>query len=232
MEELINTSKYENLAGVILQATEMDEKDMQIFSNITVPIVIVDNYFKNLSYDYITMNSLKGGYLATSYLINKGHKKIGFLGSTLPLFNFDQRQKGFLEALSEYHIPENKAYQYLVQPTLDGSYQDMKKILADKTNALPTAFFAFNDNIALGAAKALNEVGLSVPEQISVIGFDDIPYCEINHPRLTTIKPYSREMGRFAAKRLLQMIEQPSKIYTRIDIDIKIIERESVATCK
>jgi DNA-binding LacI/PurR family transcriptional regulator len=231
-EDLNNTIKYENISGVIIQATEMAEQDMQILGNINVPVVIVDNYFRGLNYDYVTMSSLKGAYLATSFLIKKGHKKIGFLGSTIPIFNFGQRQKGFSEALYEFNIPENKEYQYFLQPTLEGAYNDMKVILNDKTRIMPTAFFAFNDNIALGAVKAMMEFGLSVPEQISVIGFDDIPFCEINHPRLTTIKAYNREIGRFAAKRLLEKIAQPDSIRTRIDIDINLIERESVINYK
>ena len=95
---------------------------------------------------------------------------------------------------------------------------------------MPTAFFADNDMIALGCIKAFEEYGYRVPEDISVIGFDDLPFCEISTPRLTTIKVYKYEMGQLAVRRLIELMKDGnSKINTKTQVCTEFVERDSVA---
>ena len=98
----------------------------------------------------------------------------------------------------------------------------------ERNPQLPTAYFADNDIIALGAMKALKEAGCRIPEDISIIGFDDLPFCEISSPPLSTIRVFKQEMGQMAVKRLLDKIKSQSKIVSKIQIGTEYIERESV----
>ena len=111
---------------------------------------------------------------------------------------------------------------------MDGAYRDMKEHLK-KGKKMPTAFFADNDMIALGCIKAFRESGYKVPDDISVIGFDDLPFCEISSPRLTTIKVFKYEMGQLAVKRLIELMKSGSKINTKTQVCTEFVERDSVA---
>ena len=98
----------------------------------------------------------------------------------------------------------------------------------DTKPKLPTAFAADNDIIALGAMKALKEHGFKIPRDISIIGFDDVPFCEISSPALTTIRVFKQEMGQMAVKQLLGKIKSESYIKTKIQICTEFVERKSV----
>ena len=126
-------------------------------------------------------------------------------------------------------IPMDNEYVFTVSTTMDGAYRDMRDYL-EKKPAMPTAFFADDDMIALGCIKAFEEYGYRVPEDISVIGFDDLPFCEISTPRLTTIKVSKYEMGQMAVRRLIELIKDGNnKIHTKTQVCTELIERDSVA---
>ena len=97
---------------------------------------------------------------------------------------------------------------------------------------LPTAYFADNDMVALGAIRALQEKGYQVPEDISVVGFDDLPFCEIANPPLTTLRVPKQEMGRVAVKRILEVINGTDKIKTKTQVCTIFVERDSVRDLK
>ena len=119
-----------------------------------------------------------------------------------------------------------KKYAVTLSTTMDGAYRDMKAYLAGNP-ALPTAYFADNDMIALGAMKALNEAGIRIPEDISVIGFDDLSFSSISTPGLTTLRVSKQDMGKAAVRRLRELIQgDTSKL--KIQICTQFIERGSV----
>ena len=105
--------------------------------------------------------------------------------------------------------------------------KDMKEYLA-KGAKMPTAFFADDDMIALGCIKAFQEAGYRVPEDISVASFDDLPFCEISSPRLTTIKVFKYEMGQIAVRRLIEVMKDGGKINTKTQVCTEFVERDSV----
>lgn len=226
--KIINQGKID---GILLLATEMNEEDFCYFESLDIPVVVLDSYFALKSYDYVVINNSSGAYRATKYFIDNGHKRIGILGSSVNISNFECRNKGFKKAIEEAGLEFRENDEILVEPTLDGSYKDMKEYLKkNKGRELPTALFAFNDIIALGAMRAMQEDGLSIPEDISIIGFDDIPFSALSNPNMTTVKVYTEEMGSIAVKRLIDKINEEDKsIPLKIEIDTKLVERNSVA---
>lgn len=225
--KIINQSKID---GILLLATEMNEDDFSNFENTDTPMVVLDSYFATKSYDYIVINNISGSYRATKYFIEKGHKKIGVLGSSINISNFEYRYKGFEKAINEANLIFAEEDNILLEPTLDGAYRDMKEYLEHNNGReLPTALFALNDIIALGAIKAMKEQDIKIPEDISIIGFDDIPFSALSNPNMTTIKVYTTEMGRLAVKRLIDKTNEEEEVPLKIEIDTKLIERDSVA---
>lgn len=228
--KIINQGKID---GILLLATEMNDEDLSYFEGIDIPMVILDSYFELKSYDYIVINNFSGAYRATKYFIDNGHKRIGMLGSSINISNFQYRNKGFKKAIEEAGLEFREDDEILVEPTLDGSYQDMKEYLKkNKGKQLPTALFAFNDIIALGAMRAMQEDGRSIPEDISIIGFDDIPFSALSNPNITTVKVFTEEMGSLAVRRLIDKINDEETVALKIEIDTKLIERSSVVKNK
>lgn len=229
-EDILKIIDQRKVDGILLLATEMDETDFENFKNIDVPMVVLDSYFETRSNDYVLINNVSGAYRATKYFIQNGHKRIGMLGSSIDINNFKYRKIGFEKAINEAEITFKNENNILLEPTLDGAYQDMKKYLEqNKEKDFPTAFFAFNDIIALGAIKAMQEQGINVPKDVSIIGFDDIPISSLISPNMTTIRVYTNEMGSLAVKRLIDRINEEEEVVPiKIEIDTKLIERNSV----
>ncbi|MHB8064941.1 MAG: LacI family DNA-binding transcriptional regulator, partial [Ruminiclostridium sp.] len=182
--EIVNSDPKD---GIIILGTEMDSADLTAFKDITTPIVIVDSYFEYEDYDCIVMNNIDGTFKAINFLYNKGFREIGHFESSVSINNFKERKEGYLNSLKSLGLTHKPEYTFRLESTMDGSYNDMIKILK-KMPKLPEAIFSDNDTIAIGAIKALMEFNIKVPDDISVIGFDDIPFCTMINPPLTTIK--------------------------------------------
>ncbi|MFW6308665.1 MAG: LacI family DNA-binding transcriptional regulator [bacterium] len=225
----IANNKHE---GLLLLATEMLKEDLKYFSNIKAPLVLVDSYFKNENYDFVLIDNFDGAYKATQYLIDNCHQEIGYLHSSVYINNFRDRKRGWVEALEDNNLSVKEKYIYRIKSTLNGAYRDMKNILNKSSVELPSAFFADNDIIALGAIKALKENNINVPEDISIIGFDDMPFCEISDPPLTTVRVYKEKFGELGLKRLIEKMEGADKIKQKIQIKTELIIRESVTQRK
>ena len=123
-------------------------------------------------------------------------------------------------------LPIKDEYILTLGTTLNGAYEDMLKYL-DKMQRVPTAFYADNDMIALGAMKALQEKGHRIPEDVSIVGFDDLPFSEISSPPLTTLRVPKREMGQLAVKRIIDIV-RGDRIKTKSQVCTAFIERKSV----
>lgn len=223
LEQILN----DPTSGILLLATELSEEDVKVFEKAVSPVIVVDSWYGKLKFDSVLINSTDSVHNAVEYLISKGHRDIGYLRSEFRIKNFSYRSQGYKRALIQKRIPINEYYQVTLRPTMDGAYRDMDKYLSSKPK-LPTAFVADNDIIALAAIKALKQYGYRIPKDISVIGFDDLPFCGISSPSLTTIRVFKQEMGRMAVKQLINKIQNGSSIHTKIEICTAFIERDSV----
>ena len=233
--EEIEQLKREVTTGVILLATELSEEDMKQFDDCEAPLVVIDSWYDNMKYDSVLISNTDSVCQAVAYLFDKGHERVGYLKGTDRITNFYYRQLGFERAHQKRKKPLHSEYDVEIRPMADIAYQDMKQYLEgmkkkseDLHTVLPTAYFADNDIIAIGALKALQEAGIRVPEDVSLIGFDDMPFCEMSSPKLTTIRVFKQEMGMIAVKRLLEHLAEAKVINTKIQVCTQFIERESV----
>ena len=214
-------------SGIILLATEMEWKDIQRFQEISNRMVVVDAWFPEGQFDTVLMNNTDSFYSMVVYLYQNGHRQIGLIDSSFEIQNFRFRKRGFLNAMQELKLPYNSESFIKVHPTMSGAYEDMKIYLSHHPK-LPTAFCVINDIIAFGVMKALKEFGYKIPEDVSLIGFDNMPFCEIMSPQLTTIDILKREMGEMAVRLILAKIQKTYNYPLKIQLSTSLRERESV----
>lgn len=213
--------------GSVVLGTEMMPGDLDIFRGAKSPLVVLEHWSELMEFNGVLINNADSGRMATQYLIDKGHREIGYLRGAYRIAGFRSRYVGYQIALRKNHLELNNAYTVTLGTTSNGAYQDMLLHL-EQNSKLPTAFFADNDMIALGAMKALQEKGIRIPEDISIVGFDDLPFSKISSPPLTTIQVPSAEMGRLAVHRVVELIKNPSPVVTKTQVCTRFIERDTV----
>lgn len=213
--------------GALLLATEMTKEDFQPFTQLPFPIVVLDCYYEGMAFDTTLINNIQGSYAATSHLIHKGFKQIGYLKSSFRIANFDERADGYFKALRLHHIKKNLNYVLELSPSMEGAYLDMKELL-NQNIPLAEAYFADNDLIAAGAMRAFLEFGIRIPEDVSVIGFDDIPLCSFLTPPLSTMRVDKSDFGSLAVNQLLNRIGNPSQSLIKTELSTSLISRDSV----
>lgn len=226
-EQNLNQLMTDGKSAILLLATEMTEEEIQVFNNIPAPVVILDGWFEKSVFNSVLINNTDSANSAVQFLIENGHRKIGYLGGNERIRNFIDRKRGFDHALIQNGLKINPSYDFYLMPSMDGAYNDMN-LLLEKKPELPTAFFADNDIIALGAMKALKDHGYSIPNDISIIGFDDVEFSSISTPALTTIRVFKQEMGQIAVRRLIELINTDTKVKSKIQICNEFVVRDSV----
>lgn len=214
-------------AGIIVLATEMNLTSMQPFARLKMPIVILDSYFDTLPYDCVLINNTQGAFIATDYIINKRKQQPGYLHSAYSISNFEGRADGFYKAIRANGMSTSKCVVHLLTPSQEGAYADMRALI-EAGEELAQCYFADNDYIAVGAITALKEAGYRIPEDIAVIGFDDLPLCEYLSPPLTTIHVPKQYMGESAAMRLAHIIESNNPAPVKVEIGTSLVKRRSV----
>lgn len=227
VDEQIENIDKSDCSGILLLGTEMTLEDFDCFSSVNKPITILDTYFNELNYDFVKINNVRGMYSAVEYLISKGFKNIGYLRSSYEISNFAERFDGYCKAMNKHAIPIKAEYIHKLTPTADGAYSDMKKITELDTE-FADAYVADNDLIASGSIRAFKEAGIKIPEDISVIGFDNMPLCDILEPPLSTIDVPKQKLGITAVYQLVKRIKNHDDIFTTTEISPTLYTRKSV----
>ncbi|MCD8231151.1 MAG: LacI family DNA-binding transcriptional regulator [Clostridiales bacterium] len=225
--EQIEALKSINCIGILLLATEMAPSDFNWFRDFPVPIVVLDCYYDSIDFDCVLINNTQGAYQATNYLIRCGHTRIGHLHSNVICGNFNERATGFRDALFAHDLPVADAITHKLSPTSQRGFQDMMQILEEEPE-LAEAYFADNDIIAAAAMKAFQAHGYRIPEDISIIGFDDMPLCDMMNPALSTMNVPKKELGAMGVRKLLSRAEKSYGFHTKTSLSTSLVVRESV----
>ena len=231
--ETPNCVKDSMVSGIITLG-RISRKTINALLSYDLPIVMVDNYFDDLVLDCVLTDNQCGGYLATEYLINCGHTRIGFWGDIYASVSFYDRYQGFLKAVREYKLDYKQEYS-VVNPFLENaSTEEVVQIINNmkSRSCLPSAFFCCNDAEAIILVKVLSGMGISIPDEISVIGFDDIETSRNITPELTTMRVQKEMMGRRAVTKLLRKINHNEEPIEKILLSANIIKRQSVKIIK
>lgn len=217
----------QQFAGIIILATEMLESDLNYFADIPVPFLFLDASFNVPIFNYVHIHNVQGAYSAASYLIRKRRSQPGYLRSNYSISNFDQRADGFYAAIRTAGLSTSHSPVHRLPPSQEGAYEDMKMLLAEGEKPA-NCYFADNDLIAIGAMEALREAGYRIPEDIAIVGFDDIPACEYTSTPLTTVSVPKQYMGEMAVQGLNRLILRHTDVPIDIQVFAKLIKRKSV----
>jgi LacI family transcriptional regulator len=194
------------------------------------PFVLIDHQGTGNPCPAVGATNWQGAYNATEYLVKLGHTRIGFITGSMDLGAALDRLEGYKSALQVHHLPEDPQLIYegtFFQP--DG-YAGGSALL-DLSDP-PTAIFASNDVMAMGAMDAIRERGLRIPEDVSIVGFDDIPQAAMVRPALTTVRQPLDQMGRLATQMLIDQLKNPEKEFGRIELPTELIVRDSTLSPK
>jgi len=211
--------------GLLLRPVEKKLLDIQMLRKQTVPFVLIEGYATSNDTDCVVSDWKLGGFLATSHLIKKGHERILYLNGPSYAANAYHRFNGYKSALRQGRIQFDKSLVKTTDGTMQHSYQLMRKILSSKLDF--TAVFAFSDYLAAGCIKALKESNLEIPNDVAVVGHDDIEFAAVMDPPLTTIHIPTRQLGRKAAAILLKKIYGNYRGPHTIIVKPKLVVRKS-----
>jgi LacI family transcriptional regulator len=212
--------------GIIMNSVAtLDRSFQEELGRCDVPVVLLNRPSGTSGLSTVTADNFEGGWIAGSYLIRLGHRVIGQLTGPSAHRNFSERSKGFLKA-SQAACGKVTSIVIRGDYNSQGGYEMMKELLTGHNDV--TAVFACNDVVAFGAIRAVLERGLRVPDDVSIIGFDDVEMASLIRPPLTTIHQPKYEVGQAAVDILLRHAEHPnSRSPERRILGVKLIERES-----
>ena len=204
------------------------EDALELREKLTIPAVFIDTYAQGVSIANVGVDDYKGGYLATKYLLGKGHRRIAFVAPSPDHPGvIRERYRGYCDALGEWGIRADRSNCFEVKTLYESGVEAGKQIAASPVGF--TAAAAMADVVALGVMDGLRLSGLRVPEDVSVTGFDDLPECRYSRPKLTSISQHLEEKAQRAGEYLFSMLRDAAVAMGDTKVDVELVERESVS---
>lgn len=230
-EKLIKTLLEKQVDGLIITTTNPKGAVLRSLEDAGVPFVLLYSTMKGGPVSAVGVDNFRGGYLATEHLVKLGHHRIGMVAGRFSISDRSlHRWHGYKQCLRANGIAYDKELLVQTDHTLPCGKEAAKKLLS--LAHPPTALFCSNDYLALGAMKGARDFGLALPQDLSVVGFDDISPASYSVPELTTIHQPAYEMGKLGAQLLFDLMAKKQTKPTQIMLDTSLIIRESAAAPK
>ncbi|AHJ01716.1 TPA: substrate-binding domain-containing protein [Vibrio parahaemolyticus] len=227
MRQSINTLLQKRVDGLILMCSSLEGERIDVFERYPdIPVVVMDWGPMLFTSDKIQDNSLRGGYLAAKYLIDCGHTEIGCITGPLIKHQAQMRYEGYKRAMNEAGLEFNANWIIESDFECEGGYQAFKKMAERGT--LPSSIFVSNDMMAMGVINAANELGIKVPDDLSIIGYDDIHIAKFMSPSLTTIHQPKYRLGQAAVETLVRRLDDKSNEAQVVQLEPTLVVRNSV----
>ncbi|MFT8348424.1 LacI family DNA-binding transcriptional regulator [Clostridium saccharoperbutylacetonicum] len=216
-----------NFDGIIVVSqSKNDDKFIKTILEKNIPTVVINRNIDDDKIINIMSDDTKGSYDAVAYFIENNHKRIALIEGNKEFESSSYRRKGYIKALEDNKIPINEELIISGKYDLQSGYISMNKLL--ELDEKPTAVFCSNDDIAVGAMKAISESGLRVPDDISIIGFDDSNFCNYVTPTLSSVKKDSLTMSKYGGTYILNLINNKEIDRNKVFIESKLVMRKSV----
>lgn len=228
----VEVHRANRVAGILFAggALRVDGGILHQLVEDNIPVVFIGKNVEAFPIPYVTVDNVKGAFLATEHLIKLGHRRIGLIMGPEEIVESGQRREGYKRALEEYGLPYDERWieqevQLITSDPASGYSATMRLLERDRP---PTALFTFDDWYALGAIRAAVEKGFTIPQDLAVLGFDNIVEAAYYNPPLTTVEQPISEMGRIAADMLIDAIEGTlEEERSSVVLEPKLIVRES-----
>lgn len=214
-----------SVKAAIVLATDLDEKQVTFINNNLKHVVFLDTYYENVDADFVSINNRQGAYLAGKYIVEKGYTDIGYVASNKIISNFLYRREGFRRAIHEANLKIDATNVYSVDPTTLIPNYDLNE---EQVRKLPRAIFGEDDYMALRFIKELRKYKVKVPEEVAIIGFDDISEDTMIMPELTTIHVPITQMVDQAVNQILAQIDNKEWLAQKTLVSTKLIKRQSM----
>lgn len=231
MKASINTLLQKRVDGLILMCSTLEGERIEVFERYPdIPVVVMDWGPMLFASDKIQDNSLRGGYMATQYLIECGHQSIGCITGPLSRHQAQMRYEGYKRAMLEAGLTINPDWIIESDFECEGGAQALYRL--QKKGPLPSAIFVSNDMMAMGVIHAASDLDIAIPEQLSIIGYDDIHIANFMTPSLTTIHQPKYRLGQAAIETLLNKLENQSREPQVVQLEPTLVVRQSVKVLK
>jgi LacI family transcriptional regulator len=229
--ELLNMLKSKRVDGIIFLTSNLRPEHKKIIKSSSEPFALVNAGCDKLGAISVSIDNFKAAYDMTSYFLDKGYTKVGMIYTYFEdKYSGEERYQGYRQALKDYNIEFDERLVAVGDLEADDGYMVVRAMLGSKIRL--QALFVACDLMAFGVIRALRECGLSVPEDVEVAGFDDVPMATYFQPALTTVHQPIDRMGRLVAEELIKMVEGADVEKMEIVLPHKIICRESTAKLK
>lgn len=223
MEEEKKLLKFlysKNVDGVIFTGSGEYNSEIEIFTSRNIPLVFLDRIYKKESSSYVIVDNVDGMFKLMTYLVKCGYKSFALLNGYKETFSAKARYEGFLKAVKKYNI---KNYEVVFgRFTYESGYE-----MVEKLSKIPEVLVCGNDLIAYGVINKIEKLGLSIPDDVGVTGFDDIAFSKHYKPSLTTVRQPMYQIGKKAAELLFKMIELEKYKPKGIVLNPELVIRES-----
>ncbi|WP_034551064.1 LacI family DNA-binding transcriptional regulator [Carnobacterium funditum] len=226
--EYLKTLKEKRVDGIIFTSENLTDENIKYIKKINIPIVLLSTFSEKYKLPFVKVDDYQASYAAVEYLIGKGHKNIGMLsGDPNDKISGEPRIRGYKEALKDHHLFYNEE-RIIVGNNF--SFEDGRSNVVTLLENFPemTAIFSASDEMAAGAIATAHEKKINIPEELSIIGYDNILVSQMVYPPLTTIEQPLYDMGYTAAEMLFHQIDEKELINKEVYLPFKIIERKSV----
>ena len=226
-ENLLQLMIDRKVDGLIISPVGLEVTHLQKIAQKNIPIVLLDRYFPDLNLPFVTSDNYKGALEAVNMLIENVHIRIACIQGLVNTSPNNDRVRGYIDAHKTHNLSVDK--NLIVGDSFgeENGYIETKLLL--KQNKLPTAIFAISNLISLGAIRAISEEGLKIPDDISMISFDDQPYSRFLSTPMTTVSQQNAQIGQIAIKLLIDQIESNRQLEPKgIFLPTKLISRDSV----
>ncbi len=228
VEEIVAGIGGPSLRGVVALGTELGADDIAQFGGVDVPVLFLDTFHDFLDFDFVDMNNRDAVSRIVTYLFENGHRDIGFARSPVNTRNFHLRDESFHHATRALGLEVSERNIFTVDSTFQGAYKDMGEQLSGR-DRMPTGLVCTNDIIAYGCIKALREHGFGIPDDVSVVGFDNLPLSSVMDPPLTTMQVSKQQMGELAIDLISNRIaRRGSSPAVKVQVGGSLIVRDSV----
>jgi LacI family transcriptional regulator/LacI family repressor for deo operon, udp, cdd, tsx, nupC, and nupG len=221
----LDIMQSESVDGLIV--APIHEKDPEVIKIVKagLPVVCVDRGLSGIDVDVILVDNKEGAYKAVDYLAKLGHKGIAYIGGLFQIPTSRHRRDGYIQALEDNGLKADESYIKFGDSKFESGKSFAKELLNLKNP--PTALFTGNNLITLGALDAIHSMGLNIPKDVAIIGFDDMPWSSSLNPALTAVSQPGYEIGKRAVELLIQRLEDPERPKVEITLKTKFIVRES-----
>jgi LacI family transcriptional regulator len=226
--EAVQVMLEEQVDGIIITPTQKETGTIENLNQLGIPFVLMGRRFLNLNANYVVTDDVQGGILATEHLISLGHCRIAMINGPLHISSAQERFQGYCTALEHYGLELDRSLVSAGAVTMQDGYR-MAQLLLQK-HPRPTAIFAFSDFVAFGVMKIIREVGLQIPKDISVVGYDDNQFASCSEVPLTTIRVPTEEIGTNAARMLEELFKDKHPLaQLQLGIPVELVVRKSSA---